>query len=474
MKIVSITGPDGAGKSTLIKHLLLRLPGARPVTVWDLLINPDTKGLLPFKSAAEVDNYLSILEPVSRAYFLLHCMRTALDLAARENPPFVLVDGYWYKYMATEMAHGADKSELMGLVEGFPGPDLNIYLEVAPDAGAARKETYSGYECGFAEERNAESFKEFQDKAREALEDLMENEVPFRVDTSEGATEVAKNVLRFIKRRLVLPKVVAVLGIDGSGKSGLAQRLQERDEDEETLVMPCPQYHKNPDIPHKELSEALENLNQVADEMGNFVLKGTALFLQMTLFGPIQKYYNDQRPETLITERHALLDTLVYSGFYKQMVHEALDPEVLSSEVVPKLEARQLGATKLVTSWSRAQNKRLGRSVNLAELGLYVKGICELEPTEMLKRFWQEFQTGLPDQVILVDVDPQVAMQRLAGREGQEELHEQAAVLSQLRDGYLQLIQLLNQLAPDIETIVVNSDESLTEEDLEKQVLDQL
>lgn len=474
MKIVSITGPDGAGKSTLIKHLLLRLPGARPVTVWDLLINPNTKGYLPFSSAKEVDTYLSILEPVSRAYFLLHCMRTALDLAKKENPPFVLVDGYWYKYMATEMAHGADKEELMALVEGFPGPDLNIYLEVAPDQSTARKEVYSGYECGFAEERNAESFHEFQVKVREAMEELMEREVPYRLDTSEGAEEVAKKALWFIKRRLVLPKVIAVLGIDGSGKSGLAQRLSDRDEENETLVMPCPQFHRNPEIPQKELSEALENLNQVADELGNFVLKGTALYLQMTLFGAVQKFYTEQRPTTLITERHALLDTLVYSGFYKQMVHEALDADWLSGEVVPLLEKRQPGATKLVTSWSREQNSRMGRSVPLAELGLYVKGICELEPAEMLKQFWQEFQTGLPDKIILVDVDPAVAMDRLAGREGQVELHEQKEVLTQLRGGYLQLIEMIKQLAPDIETLIVNSDAAFTEEDLEKQVLEMI
>lgn len=452
----------------------MRLPGARAVTVWDLLLNPNTQSYLPFKSPREVDDYLSLLTPISRAYFLLHCLKTALDLAEAERPPFVLVDGYWYKYMATEMAHGANRREILSLVEGFPGPDLNIFLEVSGDQSAARKEVYSGYECGFAEERNAETFAEFQEGVRAALDELMEDEVPFRVDTSEGPAEVTQQVLRFIKRRLVLPTVVAVVGIDGSGKSGLAQRLQARGDEEEILMMPCPQFHRNPEIPPKELSEALEHLNQVADEIGSFPLKGTALFLQMTLFGPVQQWYAAKKPEILITERHALLDTWVYSNFYKTMIKEPLDPDWLSSEMVPRLEARQPGATRLVTAWSRAQNKRLGRSVTLAELAVYVKGICELPPQKALQQFVKEFQTVLPDKVILVDVDPQLAVERLAGQTGQAELHEQLPVLTQLRQEYLNMIDQLKEIAPDMEIVVVNSDASLTEEDLEKQVLEKV
>jgi thymidylate kinase len=104
-KIICITGMDGTGKSTLIKGLKEHLDSCYVATIWDLMASP-VKGL-PFKSKQEIDNFLCELSPDSRLLFLAHAMKYAIDKALLSSVNNILIDSYYYKYFASELALGA-------------------------------------------------------------------------------------------------------------------------------------------------------------------------------------------------------------------------------------------------------------------------------------------------------------------------------------------------------------------------------
>jgi len=174
-RLICITGLDGSGKTTQVGRLAERLERGGKLrvavaTIWDMLLDPAFKGRTAFRSPKEVDAFLQLLCPTARMLFLDHCFVQALELARRKDADLVLVNGYWYKYYATEVAHGGDASALLAPAAVFPEPDQTFYLRLPPEDAFERKARLSGYETGFAPERTREAFLEFQRKALAAFE----------------------------------------------------------------------------------------------------------------------------------------------------------------------------------------------------------------------------------------------------------------------------------------------------------------
>ena len=172
-RMICVAGCDGSGKSTQIASLaaIFEQDGqsVAPVTIWDAFGDPVVSAKLPFGRPSDVYAYLRILTPLARAHFLFHAMHLALELATSRGPDVVLIDAYWYKYYATEVAHGGDPAMLRALAAGFPEPDRTFYLAVSPRAALARKARRSDYESGYGDERD---FLDFQQRSREAIADL--------------------------------------------------------------------------------------------------------------------------------------------------------------------------------------------------------------------------------------------------------------------------------------------------------------
>jgi thymidylate kinase len=199
-RIICVTGPDGAGKTTQLRRIAegLEKRGGRkvaPVTIWDLLLDPATRGKIMFKSPGEVDGYLQILSPISRTLFLYHCFYQALELAKARRPDVLLVNAYWYKYYATEVAHGGDAPTLLRLAEIFPEPALVFYLQVDAEEAFRRKAVLSGYETGFANPRSKEAFLAFQARAHQALETEAERRGWIRMNGKEPAEPLTQMIL---------------------------------------------------------------------------------------------------------------------------------------------------------------------------------------------------------------------------------------------------------------------------------------
>jgi phosphohistidine swiveling domain-containing protein/thymidylate kinase len=172
-RIVCVTGADGSGKSTQIAALAAafesRGRAVACVTIWDAFDDAAVRDRLPFADREAVYRYLEVLTPSSRAHFLFHALQLAIDLAVARDADILLLDGHWYKYYATEVAHGGNPVTLRALTSGFPEPDWTFHLVVTPDEALQRKGSRSDYESGYGDDRE---FVSFQHRTQAVLGEL--------------------------------------------------------------------------------------------------------------------------------------------------------------------------------------------------------------------------------------------------------------------------------------------------------------
>ena len=198
-KLICITGLDGSGKTTHISRLAERLESAGagpvvPVTIWDLLLDPASRDRIGFDSPRQVDAYLEILHSTARTLFLYHCLYQALELARQRRPRICLINAYWYKYYATEVAHGGQPDRLLDLAAIFPEPDQTVLLRLEPEASFDRKPFLSGYETGFAPRRDRDAFLAFQRRAATALDAIPARSAWPEIDTAGPEDDVARRI----------------------------------------------------------------------------------------------------------------------------------------------------------------------------------------------------------------------------------------------------------------------------------------
>ncbi len=249
---------------------------------------------------------------------------------------------------------------------------------------------------------------------------------------------------------------ISVVGIDGCGKSTVLDRFLELVRGADVAGLTCPQYHRTPDAPLARLSERLDEFSRAADSLGSFELKATALFLQMTLYGPVERFALETfRPAFLLSERHALVDSLAYGPFYVQMVRQNPD----RARFEPALRGRL--AWDDIVRWQSLRSER-----SIWDLALEVRDLFRLPFRETVRALGREYGTTLPDVLLLLDVDVPTALERLS-RRAEAELHENGAVLEQLRRSYLGTIEALRREHPEVEVHVVRGgagvDETLHE-----------
>lgn len=201
---ICITGTDGAGKSSLIESLLedttiFEGKKVKEVSIWDLFYLPKEQQYLSIASKQAVDLYLKSLSPQSRTFFLLHCMAQALEIAKKESIDIGLINAYWYKYLATEVAYDGDIDYRMRLVTSFPKPDYVFSLNVSVTTASQRKIRYSAFESGFPETVDIGSFTNFQYKVQAAYQQIIRTIDHIALDGERPLLSLKKEIIKYLK-----------------------------------------------------------------------------------------------------------------------------------------------------------------------------------------------------------------------------------------------------------------------------------
>jgi|SRR5271166_257777 len=199
--VICVAGGDGAGKTTQIARLTAffgeRHRKVAPVSIWDAFTDPAVASKLPFARPSDIYGYLKLLGPVSRTHFLFHALHLALERAWVRQPNVLLLNAYWYKYFATEVAHGGDPALLRRLAAGFPEPDLTFYLSVSPQGALARKTHRSDYESGYGEDD--QKLLDFQRRAHQALQALAVEQSWTELDGRSSPDDITTAMIQRLK-----------------------------------------------------------------------------------------------------------------------------------------------------------------------------------------------------------------------------------------------------------------------------------
>jgi thymidylate kinase len=237
---------------------------------------------------------------------------------------------------------------------------------------------------------------------------------------------------------------LALIGIDGSGKTtAIAHLRRHLGAEGDIVTIHSPSFHENPNAPLQRLSRQMREVSLVADEIGAFALKVTMLYLQMTLYGAVERGMVEAfRPRCVVSDRHALVDTLAYGSVYK-----SLEPEPLDREALEPLLRSRLGSPESLDAaiaWQRRLERRLGGKADFWNLALDLDRAFDAAPAEVMAEFGRRYATAPPDAVVLLDVDPAETLRRAAGRRSaSSELHEDPAILEALRGMYEHALDLL-------------------------------
>jgi thymidylate kinase len=247
-------------------------------------------------------------------------------------------------------------------------------------------------------------------------------------------------------------KTAIITGIDGSGKSTLIKRLyQEYSAIPSVKIFACPSYHHIPGSGADELSVIFEKLNRLGNEHHDYDLKALGLYLQMSLYNSVlQRFCELPSVSLIISERHALIDTIVYGGVYAKIIKGVIDQQVWQPIIEKELDKLQPGAFEKVKEWIKYLNKRNPKEYNFWNYTGFFKKIFAEPEEALISRLSDLFDLTLPDQICFLKIKPQTAIQRLKQRSNQLELHENASRLNALQDKYLQLLQNIKDIYPNI------------------------
>lgn len=249
---------------------------------------------------------------------------------------------------------------------------------------------------------------------------------------------------------------VAIVGIDGAGKSSVMARLRELAPSGDHVSfasMTCPDFHNTRDVPLTDLSKQLRAFSVGCDEISSLEMKATAMYLQMTLFGPVERHFLDTwAPDVLVFERHPLIELLVYGPLYVALARPEWNGHDREAEIAEVLERHRPGTFNDILAWHRCESTRLGSAPDIWLLLSEIADLVGRDITSSVAGFAARFRTTLPDAVLWLDVPPEQAAARCAERsgDGPTEAHETAERLAALRDGYLRVRDTLAAAYPEV------------------------
>lgn len=273
--------------------------------------------------------------------------------------------------------------------------------------------------------------------------------------TVAGFTELVEQLFRELDRQYnargkavsVAKKAVkiAVMGIDGSGKSTLSRALARSlsDSCRSALIsdsLEC--YEKSTTLAVQPL------LLEVARKKMSSVAKGAASLKSYKIPKLIEMLLRDQvvtdaqnwyHAEVVVQDGSPLLNLIGWSLLYQS---KGVNDEMFEA-AISLLSGRQT----------------LPSEHRLFELFPELKLLSSLLPTSM----------NLPDQLIFLDVAPELSCQRIASRGERVQAHENLEKLTQMREGYLRVCNVVER---SMGVDVIRLDAALGQKQIERQAID--
>lgn len=254
-------------------------------------------------------------------------------------------------------------------------------------------------------------------------------------------------------------KRIAITGIDGSGKSTVTRHLLSKLPafDEETVVIRCPTFHEIPNAPFSSLSKDLDALSKTGDLLESFELKAMAQFIQISLFGPVERFMvRGFSPKLIINERHPIIDAYAYGYFYLGQIGHLPNQKKMEPLLIETLEGIREGAYTSIEKWLVLEGKRLGMDLSLWNYQEYLLNVFSLKKTALVRAVKTHTRGHLPDMLLFLDVGEEVAVSRVEKREEPHtEMHEKSDMLRQIRHLYFDALDFFSSSYPEMETRII-------------------
>jgi thymidylate kinase len=228
--IIAIDGPDGAGKSTHVAMLRdwLQEKGVpcAVVSKWDVFdpsLHPEAR-FLRGTELQELRLCVAEMPTPARALFIMWLYAEAADRAVRlAGPHLVILDGYWLKHAAAEVAYGCDPKLIDALAGSMGFADVVLYLDVTPEEALVRKAgALTPYECGLDPARGPDKFLAQQTAIRNTMREWAERDGWRRIAAS--SVEEEQREIRELVLSLLPPELAPAARSAGAA----AERSRER------------------------------------------------------------------------------------------------------------------------------------------------------------------------------------------------------------------------------------------------------
>lgn len=239
---------------------------------------------------------------------------------------------------------------------------------------------------------------------------------------------------------------IAVLGIDGSGKSTLSRQLSKSLSEDRSVALVSDRLdlyrggHLRPAQPlvSEYIREMLGKYAKQASSLGLYKIpKLTEMLLRDHLLAEIKRWY---RSDVVVLDGSPALNLAAWSILYKE--------DLFNESVCSK-------AIKILT----------GADEGIARDDQIYRDFPELSALKTIKLT----HLTLPDLVILIDADPAVADARIETRGEKKQVHETEEKLTKLRNAYLRVCAVA-QTDFKIPTLVLNGE--LTSSEMKSSSLD--
>lgn len=253
------------------------------------------------------------------------------------------------------------------------------------------------------------------------------------------------------------PRSLAIVGIDGTGKSTICRSLFRHLSGSSLRVrgFSSLEIFADPDLPLGDLSRIFDLLSGLADERQSPTLKAMAMVLGMTLFGPVERFLEDTyAPDWILTERHPVIDSLVYASFYLSRLEPVIDPVILGA-IDARFEAEGWRADRTwerIHEWIALLPALEGHDGDFRTLPGALRALFDVPAEPLLARLGSLYRTDLPDHVLLLTLPVGEAEQRIEGRQHADgkarDLHETPEALALIQGAYHQACDRLQVLSP--------------------------